>query len=443
MNASASPYLNASLPISGSIYEDHSILTIKRYIWVYLLLVFFEGALRKWFLPSLAGPLLVIRDPLTMAILYLAWKNGSLKLNYFVISMFVIGFFGVYTAFFLGHGNLYVALFGARILVLHLPLIFVIGQVLTIKDVEKIGRFVTIITIPMTMLIIMQFYSPQTAWINKSVGGEAGGGFSGAMNFFRPPGTFSFTNGNTLFYSFSACFIINFWFNRAQINRLVLLAATIALLLSIPFSISRGLLFQVLISLGFAVIYALTKPKYTAGMILILGLLIGVVFMLSYSPYFTTATAAFSSRYENANTVEGGLNGVLLDRFLGGMIGAITTSSNQPFFGYGIGMGTNVGSMLLSGGRIFLISEGEWGRLIGELGPVVGLTVIFMRLKLAFSLIVQSLKRARMGVILPWMLASFSALSIAQAGLAQPTSLGFCVLITGLTLASLKSGALR
>lgn len=436
LSTSTFPYLNVHSHITS---DDRYNKTIKNGIWMYMLLLIFEGALRKWFLPSLAGPILILRDPLTLWILYLAWKKGQLNLNLFVLTMLMIGFLSIYTAYFLGHGNLYVALYGARIYILHLPLIFVIGKVMSANDIQKIGKFIVLITIPMTVLIIAQFYSPQSAWINRSVGGESGGGFSGALNFFRPPGTFSFTNGNTLFYSLSACFIISFWFKIKHINRIVLMAASVSLLLAIPYSISRGLMFQVIISLLFAIVYSLSKPKYLKGVIVATAVLITCIFLLSFTSYFTTATEVFTSRFENANRVEGGLNGVLLDRFLGGLIGAIKLSSQQPFFGYGLGMGTNVGAMILSGGRFFLISEGEWGRIIGEIGPIFGLIIIFFRLKLAFNLFINSLLKLKDDIILPWLLTSFAALSIAQAGWAQPTSLGFCVLLTGFTLASLKA----
>jgi hypothetical protein len=411
---------------------------VKTGIWVYFLLLIFEGALRKWLLPSLAGPLLIIRDPIACWILYAAFKNGYIQKNNYIVWIVPIGIVGLYTAYFLGHGNLYVALYGARILVLHFPLIFVIAKVFDKQDVLKMARATLVISIPMTLLIVMQFYSPQTAWINKSLGGEVGGGFSGAMNFYRPPGTFSFTNGNTLFYSFCSCMVVYFWFNPKEISRWILILASICLLLSIPFSISRSLLFQVVISLLFSFCSVLLKPKYAFGIIVGMISVITVFVLLSYTPYFTTATAAFTSRFETANKQEGGLNGVFLDRFLGGMISAITASAQQPFFGFGIGMGTNVGSMLLGGGRTFLISEGEWGRLIGELGPVLGLTVVVLRLKLALELLFTSLRNMIAGNMLPWMLTSFGFLAIAQHGWAQPTSLGFSVIITGLILAAFE-----
>lgn len=408
-------------------------------VWIYFLLVLFDGALRKWFLPSLSGPLLLLRDPLALWILIAAWRQGYIEYNQYTMSAAIIGFLAIYTAFFVGHGDLFVAIYGSRIFLLHFPLIFVIARVLNSDDILKLGRWTVFISIPMAMLIITQFYSPQTAWINKSVGGEAGGGFSGAMDFYRPPGTFSFTNGTALFFNFAACFVIYFWFHVKEISRMLLVAGSIAILLSVPFSISRTLLFQLTLSLSFAFIAILLNPKYTGGLILIIAAIFGALVILSFTPYFSTATAAFTSRFESANATEGGLDGVILDRFLGGLLHAIMLSPNQPFFGNGVGMGTNVGSMLLTGGRQFLISEGEWGRIIGEIGPIFGLAIVFLRFKLAISLLFLSLNKARHGIVLPWILSSVGALSIAHAGWAQPTSLGFCVIVTGLVLASLRN----
>lgn len=415
-----------------------AVFRIKQGIWLYFILLIFEGALRKWIFPSLADPILIIRDPLALWILIKAWQHRLINLNYYIISVVTIGIIGIYTAYFIGHGNIIVAFFGARILLLHFPLIFVIGRVLNLKDVIKIGKATLIIAIPMIILIILQFYSPQTALINVSVGGEPGAGFSGINNFFRPPGVFSFINGNTLFYSFTTCFVLYFWFNYKTINRLILVTATLSVLLAIPFSISRGLLFQVIVSILFATVAITLKPKYLTGMLFVIAGIIFCFILLGSFSFFNTATEAFSARFTSANKIEGGINGVFLDRFLGGMIQAIHSASNQPFFGYGIGLGTNAGSMILKGGRMFLLSEGEWGRIIGELGPIMGLSVILIRIKLALHLSLKCYSRLLMGNTMPWLLLSFGALAIAQGSWSQPTSLGFCTLISGLVIASLK-----
>jgi hypothetical protein len=352
--------------------------------------------------------------------------------------MVLIGIVGIFTATLLGHGSIPVALYGARILLLHFPLMFVIGRIFTREDVVKMGRITLWISIPMIVLVILQFYSPQSAWVNRGVGGNMeGAGFSGTVDFFRPPGTFSFTSGNVLFFTFVASFIFYFLLNPKDINWISLIGATISLLISIPTSISRTLLFQVGIAFIFALSAVFRKPKYIkklipagiGGVILLIG--------LSQTSFFQTAIGAFSSRFEVANEIEGGMEGVLIDRYLGGMIGAITESSELPFWGHGLGMGTNVGSMLLTGGTTFLISEGEWGRLIGELGILMGLASIFIRLSLCIKIALACYQKLVQGDILPWMLLSFGLLIIPQGQWAQPTSLGFSTLIGGLIIASL------
>ena len=412
---------------------------LKKGIWIYFLLLLFEGALRKWFLPSLATPLLLVRDPLALWLVLACWYKGLLPSNIYLIGMFLIGILSLYTAFFLGHGNFIVAVYGARVLFLNIPLMFVIGKLFNRIDILNLGRVTLCIVIPMAILIAVQFYSPQTAWVNRGVGGDLdGAGFGGAMGYFRPPGTFSFTNGTSLFFSFAACYIFYFWLNPKGVNRIILILATVGLLVAVPLSISRTLFFQTILSLAFAVISILYKPKFLGRMIFagVCGLL--VLIILNKSGYFTTSVDAFTSRFENANEVEGGMKGVLGDRFLGGMVSALLQSSREPFFGYGTGMGTNVGNMLLPDQPVVLNLDQEWARLIGELGPLLGVALILMRIGLSLMVAIKSYYRLIKGDLLPWMLLSFGFLTIAQAQWAQPTSLGFCTIIGGLLISALR-----
>jgi hypothetical protein len=349
---------------------------------------------------------------------------------------------GILTTILLGHGNPVVAIYGARILLFHFPLMFVFASIFTREDIIAMGKMTLWIAIPMTGLIALQFFSPETAYVNKGIGGDTdGGGFAGALNFMRPPGTFSFTNGVTLFYSLVGCFVIYFWLNPKGVNRLALIGATLGLFASIPLSISRGLFFQLALTLIFTVLAVSRKPKYMSKMILATVGAIIVLAFLSRTSFFQTATEAFTSRFETANEVEGGLQGVLIDRYMGGMFGALAQSGDQPFFGTGLGMGTNVGAMLLTGKQGFLIAEGEWGRLIGEMGALMGLSVIFIRVALTTKIALASYRRMVKGDLLPWLLASFGLMNLAQGGWAQPTSLGFGTLIGGLMLTSLSEPA--
>lgn len=409
---------------------------LKKGIWLYIILLIFEGALRKWFLPFLSTPLLVIRDPIALLLIFFSWKHNYLPFSPYVIGMFFCGFVGIITALTVGHGSIPVAIFGARILMLHFPVMFVMMGVLNREDVSKVGRFVLWITIPMAVLIALQFYSSQSSWVNRGVGGDMeGSGFSGAMGYFRPSATFSFTNGSTMFFSLSACFLFFFLISKEKTSKMLLIGAAIALLASIPLSISRALFFSIGLTLLFTLIAVSTKREYFLKIVGLTIFFAVVLLVLGKMPFFQTATEAFTSRFESASKVEGGVSASLIDRFFGGMLTAMSDSNNSPFFGYGMGMGTNVGSLLLTGKQTFLIAEEEWPRIVGEMGFLLGIFVILIRLAFCFSIALESYSKLRKGDVLPWILLSFALLVISQGQWAQPTTLGFSTVAGGLVLA--------
>ena len=45
---------------------------LKKLFWLYFLLLIFEGALRKWIVPQLSAPLLLVRDPVALWII--VWR---------------------------------------------------------------------------------------------------------------------------------------------------------------------------------------------------------------------------------------------------------------------------------------------------------------------------------------------------------------------------------
>jgi hypothetical protein len=412
---------------------------LKLGIWIYFLLLIFEGGLRKWVLPALSTPLLLVRDPIALWLLIMSARRGLLVTNIYMSGMIALGITGIFTAVIFGHGNFPVAVYGARILALHFPLIFVIGCIFNRDDVVQIGKVTMIISIPMALLIAMQFYSPQSAWVNQAVGGgDEGAGFSGTVDYFRPPGTFSFTNGTTLFFGFLAPFVFYFWFNPKGVNKILLIGATLCLLSSIPLSISRALFFQIIITMIFAVIAISRKPQYIGKLIVVSIAGLFSLIVLSQASFFKTATGAFNERLTGANESEGGVKGVLGDRYLGGMIKGITGSADQPFWGQGIGIGTSVGGSMLLGKAGLQLGEDEWQRTIGEMGILLGLAVICIRLGICIKIAKVAYRRLTVGDLLPWLLLSFLLVNVPQGQWGQPTSLGFGIVIGGLAMASLR-----
>ena len=96
--------------------------------------------------------------------------------------------------------DVFVAAYGVRSDFLHVPLMFLIPKVFHQQELEKLFRIALWLSIPYTALLCAQFYSPQSAWVNRGIGGAIeGAAFQGRWDDFRPPGTFSFITGVTLF----------------------------------------------------------------------------------------------------------------------------------------------------------------------------------------------------------------------------------------------------
>src|SRR4051812_21723062 len=173
---------------------------IKLLIWVYVILLIIEGSFRKWWLPSMADLLLVVRDPVLLLIYALAIKDGVFPQNNFIFTLAALTAVSVLFSLLAGQANFIVIAYGVRINYLHLPLIWVMGNVMNRRDVERLGTFFLIVAIPMTIVMVRQFQSGPLDWINRGVGNDEGGQIFGAEGRIRPPGLFAFITGPQLFY---------------------------------------------------------------------------------------------------------------------------------------------------------------------------------------------------------------------------------------------------
>jgi hypothetical protein len=413
------------------------IKNIKTGIWLYFLLLIFEGALRKWVFPGLSSLILIIRDPLVLYLFYKAQRSGLLKNSVYLTSILIVSTISFILTIYVGHGNILVALYGLRIILIQFPFVFLIGNIFSKQDSISLGKFLMYVNIGMTILVAIQYFSPQTAWINKGIGDAESSGFSGADGYFRVPGTFSFTNGLSFFYGFVSSYIFYFWIENNSLNKIVLYVSTFCLLIAIPLSISRTVLIEFITTCIFLLLISGRNPKIIGRIFFTLLVLFVLFTILSNLTFFANMKNVFLDRLNNANDAEGGAKGIFIDRLLGGMISAISNNS-LPFWGLGLGMGTNAGATLLTGTSTYLISEGEWGRLIGEMGLLPGVFFICIKLALVISLFYKSWGNIGKGNVLPWLILSFAFMMILMGQWGQPTALGFCVLSGGLVISSLK-----
>lgn len=416
---------------------------IQLLLWSYFWLLIFEGALRKWVVPGLSDPLLLARDPICIAAIALGWSYLMKGINQIcIVTLYSIAGLAMVLAMLFGHKDWFTALFGARIILLHFPLIFLFGAVFTIQDAWKFAKALLLISIPMTVLIAFQFSLPQDHLVNIAPGGLGSAGFSGALDKFRPPGTFSFISGLTSFYGLAAASFAG-WITSGPkpVPKWIWFSAA-ALIFALPLSISRTLFFNYSLVLGLSVFACLLAGKTIKNFLLGFAIVLIMSAFLSQTALFNEANEAFFARWEDATDQEGGELGVLgvLDiRVLGAFKEGFDLAKKSPLSGNGIGMGTNVGAMRLSGGVDFLISESEWGLVMGELGVFLGTLYILFRLILALNLFFWGCKNAINGITLPLILSAFVLPGLVIGQTSQPTSLGFIIFSAGLMFASCSS----
>jgi hypothetical protein len=154
-------------------------------------------------------------------------------------------------------------------------------------------------------------------------------------------------------------------------------------------------------------------------------------------PVFKEGMQVLSDRFTStAEAEETTIAGGLVARGLSGFTEGLLFIPRAPIGGYGLGIGTNGGAKFLTGRAVFLLTEGEWGRVVLESGPILGPAYLLWRTLLVFSLGVLSFRQLKLGNILTIMLYAAGFLALLSGPFGQPTSLGFCVFICGLVLAS-------
>ena len=423
--------------------NPRAIIHVKRLIWLYFFLLIFEGTFRKWILPQYSDVLLVIRDPVVIAIYFMAIKGRVFPRNGYILALGIIAILSwlvsllVLEPYLALKPLILVTGFGFRSNFLHLPLIFVIGRVLDQDEVLKLGKWVLIGLIPMCVLLAIQFNAAPDAFINRTAGlGEtqqitAGGGK------IRPPGTFSFVSGVIFYSALAAAFLLYGALTRGVYRNWLLFSGGFALVVTIGVSGSRSVLLAVLVVLSSLLAIIAFRPSAMNQFGRNLLIVVVVLLMASRLPVFNEGVQVLSDRFTAvAEAEEKSIAGGLLARTFSGFTEGFLLLPRSPIGGYGLGIGTNGGAKFLTGRSLFLLSEGEWGRVVLESGPILGLAFLVWRTMLTFKLGVFSYRQLKGGEILPLMLYCAGFLSLLNGQFGQPTNLGFAVFVCGLSLAA-------
>lgn len=408
------------------------LVPLKRLIWLYFILLLVEGALRKWVLPSLANPLLIVRDPVIILIYIMAGVTGVFPRNAFIFWIAGLAVVSAAISELAGQGNLLITLYGVRTNFLHLPLIFLIPAVFNEDDVRRVGKWLLIAAIPMALLVVAQFKASPDSKLNVGAGGSIGGQMEVAMGKIRPAGTFSFNTGMVDFVAVVAAYLLSVQMTKVSEHKKLATLALPALLTIVAVSGSRSSLGVVVVILIGVVLICLRKPVFFSKGAKGLAILAIAYFALSFWGEFRTGLMVHESRIETGGGVQEGM----LMRIVSEAAVPFKIMAETPLFGKGLGMGTNVAAGLLFGERGFLLAESEWERVVKESGPILGFAYIGFRIILLGYLCWRALQALDRENPLPMLLFCAVAPEIFSGQFAVPTTLGFAAFSAGLCLAA-------
>jgi hypothetical protein len=401
---------------------------LRTLLWVYLWLLLFEGALRKWIVPALDAPLLIVRDPLVVWIYIQALRQHLSFRSVFFLPNLALAVITAVLSLLFGEATPFITVYGLRTDYLQIPLIFLIPQIFNRDDVVAMGRFILYAAIPIAILVVIQFKSPQGSFINK-----------GAMNTWygtvRPSGTFSFIAGLVSYFALVSSFIFYGFFQGRVYKTWLLLITTFFVLLASGVSGSRGCLVSSAVVAATAVVCVLATGKRIKELVLTMGALAVLFPILLFIPTFQDGVSQLTMRFQ-----DGAANGEdtqgFIARYANTMMQPLTTMGDVPIFGSGLGLGTNAAAGLLTGDREFLGAEDEWGRLIFESGPIFGTLLCLFRAALTVAIGWSAFTAFRRGQMLPILIFAACGLTILNGQWGVPTTLGFAIFGAGLTLAA-------
>lgn len=415
---------------------------LKKLFWLYFLLLIFEGSLRKWVLPQLSAPLLVVRDPVALMIIWEAYRTNKWPMRWslviLLLTTLLLGLFILQIVF--GENPLLVGFYGLRSYLLPFPLIFIMGENLDEEDLRKLGVCTLWLLLPMTFLIVAQYVAPPNSLLNAGAyeGGSQIGYIGGHV---RASGTFSFVVGVTDFGTLAGVFIFYGMVAERFAKPWLLWVSGFALMLSIPMTGSRSFVMQLAAVVCCVALGAFMGVSQFGKALRVILPMVILGFLVSLLPVFSDAFQSMTERFVGAASSEGGgsQEQTLYHRTLEPAVNAIEDAvSTDSWMGIGMGQGASAVQMLLHGSTEFVAGEGEFSRETVEMGLVAGIAFMLFKLLLTVTVFGHALSRAREREPLALLLVPLALIKLFFGIPEQPTIQGFMVIGIAFCIAAAK-----
>lgn len=366
--------------------------------YAFVVLLPLEGVIRKWLLPTAGAPFLFIRDPVAASILlhYLLYRAPRVP-AWFVawLAALVLAVAVVLVQSIMNPYPSPVYLIGLRNHFLFIPMALAMADMFRAEDLRRMVHLFCWLALPIAALVMVQFFSPPEAFINKGTGDDQDARvFQVVAGIVRPYGPFTFVLGQSTFSALMLAVIVTGFdrWRQWRIAPALLLAGFAAVVVmgvlsgSRTFFLSAALIAVAYLAGGLAnrrIDAALRRATATAAAV--------IVFVLVLIFIFPTSFEAITQRQEDAVAAEGATE----NRIVNMLSPVPVTGPELSVFGEGLGIGSNAGGVYASGETGFQLSEFEMPRLFQECGLVLGSLMLFLRLLITAIGASRSLFNAR------------------------------------------------
>lgn len=347
-------------------------------IW-FAALILLEGVFRKWLLTPIEQPLVFIREPVLFLIYYYYSRDFGIRKSWFIPYLIFSGLIVVIAlvqAIYWEYSIL-VPLLGIRFYLFYIPLAFIMGEVLTQYQMARLLRFLLWTSIPIGILVFLQFMSPVESPINKGTSDDVEGRFTVVGGIVRPYGPFTFVAPQANWAAMLLAVLIICW-ERLKIYSIpiwLFLAAMAAILVMGALSGARTYFGLAILVMVFYILAGLTSPNIAIGVKRFFYMFsLAFIFLIVFIVAIPKAYESMSQRQENAMASEGSTVG----RAVRSLTEVTEPFNHAPMFGYGLGAGSNAGNAVRNTSGLSM-GESEWGRMINELGTLFGYPVVLLR----------------------------------------------------------------
>lgn len=367
-----------------------SCLSWRRTIQAVFVLLVIEGALRKWVLPQASDLMYFLKDFVLIAaytnFLIAERKRFVFKLSVINTLVLLVAGWCLFQTLNPSLGSPLVGLFGLRGYLLYIPLIWIVPTLF--QSQESLLRFLRshlLLTIPVGLLGIAQFFSPPSSPLNIYTPGDLAVATFGVANIVRVTGTFSYISGYSVYLLICFGCLIPLLSNRQSYKwKLILISELCLVVVNSLMTGSRGLIiFEILFLLSYLGIKIFTQPQATLHLFkqflppTIIAVTIAIL-------WFQPAINAFWLRTTS--------NQDLSSRIVSSLVEPFQFSAYKELDGYGPGATHQAVPSLRRafdlpvGESIPTYYEGEVGRIALELGPFGFVLWYGLRLSILWAL---------------------------------------------------------